>query len=526
MLCSAAAAGPLTREPYLQQVTMESALVVLGVKNPCIATLRLGETGRALEPVASDGAPRTTHVIALKNLRANTAYDYAIEVCGESVGPFTFQTAPGPGDPIQFIALGDSGTGSTAQMRVVEAMRRVQPQPQLLLALGDNAYASGTHEEFQSRFFTPMASMLRRAPVFATPGNHDYATETAQPYFDNFHLPTNNPTGTERYYSFEWGDAHIVSIDTNCAMGLAGGLCSPREQREWLIDDLRASPAKWKLVIMHHPPFSSGVHGDDSPIRGLFASLFEQGGVDLVLTGHDHDYERTYPLLAESVAPKEKRGVTYLVVGSGGAVLRKFPRRQPAWSAARNDKDYGFLDVRIDKDVLTGRLVSADGGIADEFVISKRLDLRLTATATPTKGPAPLTVAFTAVPSHEGASIAWLQGERSSLGTGPTLTHVFTEPGRYQVQVRGTLGSASTMNFLPIEVEAAPPPPRVSEPSVPPPLPSPPVDASPPPRPRPEVTTTAPPPPRGCAGNAMGSFVVTLLGISRRRATGSRTKHG
>ncbi|MCP3101517.1 metallophosphoesterase [Myxococcus sp. K15C18031901] len=521
LLGGEATAGPFTREPYLQNVTRDRALIVFNVRRPCAATLRLGRTGEALESVPTSEGPRTQHVLAVKDLQANTAYDYVVEACGASLGPFTFRTAPGPGDAVHFIAVGDSGTGGAMQMRVAEAM--TDAAPQLFLALGDNAYSSGTHAEFQSRFFAPLAELLRGAPAFATPGNHEYLTDRGQPYFDNFHLPTNNDQDTERYYSFDWGDAHIVSLDTNCAMGLAGGACSPKEQREWLVEDLRASQARWKLVMMHHPPWSSGGHGIDTQFRETFAPLFEQGDVDLVLTGHDHDYERTFPLVGESVAPKGKRGVTYVVVGTGGAVLRKFPNPLPRWTAVRSDKDYGFLDVRIHQDVLTARLVTPDGGVADEFVLSKRVALTLAVATSPLKGFAPLTVSFTAAPSHEGASIEWRLGKEDVVGTGMDHTQVFPSPGVFEVHARAVLGYSQAEKRLLVEVEAPPTPPA--------PPPSNPTQPAPP---RPPVAeqvplehlqeTTGPLSSGGCSGLAAAPLLLTLLGLHFAKRRGERER--
>jgi len=516
-----AEAGPFTREPYLQNVTQEQALIVFNVRRPCEASLRLGPTGEPMESLVASEAARTQHVIPVKRLRAGTAYDYVVEACGDSLGPFTFRTAPAPGDDVHFIAVGDSGTGGAMQMRVAEAMQAEDPQ--LFLALGDNAYSSGTHAEFQSRFFSPMARMLRRTPVFATPGNHEYLTDRAQPYFDNFHLPTNNDQDTERYYSFDWGDAHIVSLDTNCAMGLAGGDCSPKKQREWLVEDLRASQASWKLVIMHHPPWSSGGHGIDTQFREAFSPVFEQGGVDLVLSGHDHDYERTFPLMGESIAPKVKKGVTYVVVGTGGAVLRKFSSPKPGWTAVRSDRDYGFLSVRIHQDVLTARLVTPDGGIADEFVLSKRVALSLTVDASSLRGSAPLTVSFTAAPSHEGASIEWRLGKEDIVGTGLDHTQVFPSPGVFEVYVRAVLGHSRAEQRLLIEVEEPPAPPKPPPPTPsPPPSPVPPVEHV---SREPLQETTGPISPSGCS-STMVAPLLTLVGLRSigRRRVGQRRR--
>ncbi len=157
---------------------------------------------------------------------------------------------------------------------------------ELLLALGDNAYESGTEQEFQDRMFTPMAALLRQVPLFPSLGNHEYVTNQGQPYLDNFYLPANNPAGTERYYSFDWGPVHFVALDSNCAIGLASpDRCTLAAQKSWVAQDLAATRQPWKVVFFHHPPWSSGEHGSQLTMRREFGPLFEQYGVDLVLTG-------------------------------------------------------------------------------------------------------------------------------------------------------------------------------------------------------------------------------------------------
>ena len=179
-------------------------------------------------------------------------------------------------------------------------------------------------------------------PLFASPGNHEYVTNQAQPYLDNIYLPANNPADTERYYSFDWGPVHFVALDSNCAMGLASrGSLHAAAQKSWAAADLAATKQPWKVVFFHHPPWSSGEHGSQLTMRRDFGPLFEQYGVDIVLTGHDHDYERSKAMVGDGVAPSGTRGVVYWVVGSGGASLRSFPIAQPSWTAYRNNTDAG-----------------------------------------------------------------------------------------------------------------------------------------------------------------------------------------
>jgi hypothetical protein len=106
-------------------------------------------------------------------------------------------------------------------------------------------------------------------------------------------------------------------------------------------------------------------------MRDTFAPVFEQYGVDLVLTGHDHNYERSKPMKGSAVAPSGTRGITYLVVGSGGATLRTFPGAQPSWTAFRDNTTMGYLDVVVDGGTLTTKFISSTGTVRDTLTLTK-----------------------------------------------------------------------------------------------------------------------------------------------------------
>jgi hypothetical protein len=367
--------GPaLARLPYLQSVGTTSAIVAFHTPVSCTPFVRFG-AGADLSRSASATAAGWRHGVKLTGLTAGTTYSYVVEACGSRTGVRTFRTATGPGTSrVHFTALGDFGTGGTEQTNVLQELSKPERRGELLLTLGDNAYSSGTDAEFRDRMFKPMAALLRELPLFPTPGNHEYVTNEGQPYLDAFYLPTNNPAGTERYYSFDWGPVHFVALDSNCAIGLASPeRCTLAAQKSWVASDLANSRQPWKVVFFHHPPWSSGAHQSQLKMRREFAPLFEQHGVDLVLTGHDHNYERTRPMKGDAVAPAGTRGIPYLVVGSGGASLRGWPGSQPSWTAYRNNSHYGHLDVVVDGGTLTARFISPGGTVRDSLTLTKTL---------------------------------------------------------------------------------------------------------------------------------------------------------
>jgi acid phosphatase type 7 len=362
--------GPvLPRQPYLQSVGTTSALVAFRTSTSCTPFVRFGE-GAYLSRSASATVTGYRHAVKLDGLTPGRTYSYVVEACGSVTGARTFQTATGADvTRVHFTAMGDFGTGGSLQRKVLQVLTP-ERAGEFLLTLGDNAYSSGTDAEFQGNMFTPMAALLRRTPLFPTPGNHEYITSNAQPYLDNFYLPANNSARTERYYSFDWGPVHFVSLDSNC-LTYPTTECTKAIQQDWVAKDLAATTRPWKIVFFHHPPWSSGDHGSSTSMRKAFAALFEQYGVDLVLTGHDHNYERSKPMKGEAVAASGTKGIPYLVVGSGGATMRPFETSQPSWSAFRDDTNVGFLDVTVDGGTLTAKFITSSNTVRDSLTLTK-----------------------------------------------------------------------------------------------------------------------------------------------------------
>jgi uncharacterized protein (TIGR03382 family) len=371
LTAGASQAATLTRAPYLQRVGTNTAMVAFRLDASCTPEVHYGTQG-ATNQVARSVDSGRIHAVEINGLSPGTEYSYEVLACGARTPIKHFHTAPVPGTRhVHFAAVGDFGTGGNDERQVASSI--LAGKPDVFLALGDNAYESGTEAEIQNNLFAPLAAVLAEVPFFPVAGNHEYVTNQAQPYLDNLYLPT-SPSGGERYYSFDWGHVHFVGLDSNCAVGLASkDRCTMAAQRAWLEQDLAASKADWKIVYFHHPPWSSGAHGSQLTMRHEFGPLFEKYGVDLVLTGHDHNYERSRPMLGDNVAPAGTRGITYLVVGGGGATLRAFDTALPSWSVIRNATDHGFLDVDVSEGTLTAKVLTPSGKEIDSFKLTKQL---------------------------------------------------------------------------------------------------------------------------------------------------------
>jgi Calcineurin-like phosphoesterase len=195
-------------------------------------------------------------------------------------------------------------------------------------ALGDEAYDTGSAEEF-ARCYAPSWGRFRGRTRPAV-GNHEYLTEGAAGYFAYFGARAAPPGG---WYSYDLGAWHAVVLNSNC--GPAGGCEQGSAQEQWLRADLAAHPARCTLAYWHHPRYSSGPHGDDATVEPFWRDL-AAARADVVLSGHDHDYERFAP----------KRGIREFVVGTGGRSHYPILRRT-AGSVVRNWTAYGVLRLTL-----------------------------------------------------------------------------------------------------------------------------------------------------------------------------------
>jgi acid phosphatase type 7 len=353
---SPAGGSVLRRRPYLQQLTDRSAQILwVADRGAAAASVRLslpdgspaGEVTVTEDADASAPGGARQWVAAVEGLSPATTYCYEIRAGDALLRKAGFRTAPDRDrQTARFIALGDSGDGSRDQVAVTAQLRTVPFE--FALHLGDLAYDSGTRGEIDGHYFQMYADLLEKFAMFPASGNHEYETEGAAPFREAFSLPANGgPQGGERWYSFDWGPAHLVALDTEQMVPA---------QAAWLDADLAASDRPWKVVYFHKPGFSSGAHGSNGPVQSLFVPVLVKHQVPLVLSGHDHDYERTTPI----------DGVTYVVTGGGGVGTR--PVGSSSFTAFAESVCH-FVYVTIDGDALTLHAIDATGQQFDSLVL-------------------------------------------------------------------------------------------------------------------------------------------------------------
>lgn len=407
----------IVRGPYLQVVTPTSMVIRWRTNTPTDSQVMYGTDSGQLINSVSDPKNVTDHELTITGLKPATRYSYAI---GASSGDLQadpdqyFKTAPLTGsiDPIRFWVLGDFGNSSQTQFEVRDQIVKATTdrRPDVWIMLGDNAYNKGLEEEFQQHVFEQyQTQFFKNTPFYPTPGNHDYGGQIDSqdiPYFRNFTMPTKGeaggvPSGSESFYSFDYGNVHVVSLDSYGRLSDGKRLYEAGSaQLDWLKRDLTANKQPWTLVFWHHPPYSKGSHDSDTEklmvdIRQQVLPILEQYKVDIVFGGHSHVYERTHPIkghfgLNDSFDPKKHvvsaaspakpneynvgrngQGVIYIVAGSGGQLggeMPGYPLRSAVYS---NNTEGGSMLIDVQNNRLEARMIGTTGNVLDRFMIEK-----------------------------------------------------------------------------------------------------------------------------------------------------------
>ncbi len=254
------------------------------------------------------------------------------------------------GGRLRFLAVADTGSGDANQRAVGQQMALVhQRRPVDLVVLGgDNIYPSGDLSLVESTFRRPYAELLRAGvPFHAVLGNHDIRTANGAPQV------AYKPFGMKgRYYSIRQGPVDFFMLDTN-------GNADWQRQISWLRVVLAQSRAPWKVVVGHHPIYSSGFYGNDPHLAAKLTGLMQRHGVQLYINGHEHNYERSKPL----------QGITYLVVGGGGASLRPVMASE---QTARAASTFSFAEIEATPRELRLWAWDKNGRPLDQAVIARR----------------------------------------------------------------------------------------------------------------------------------------------------------
>ena len=331
---AAADSAQILRYANVQNVSDSSATIAwstsANIPSLVIVTDAAGNSKTAVATVASFPAAQTgmdsdffLYQASFSGLNPAATYSYQVVAGGVALAfpgalPTQFTTA-GNG-PFQFLHFADSGEGNQEQ---TDLSKQMLAEPvALVLANGDLAYDLATYQSVEDNYFGVYRAQMTQVPFFATLGNHEYLTNSALPSLAGRVAPPCGVAAADRgrYYSFDWGNVHFVALDSNDPLtNSIAGTCG---MLNWLASDLQATRKFWRVVFFHHPPYATGKHQDEPPagmVRQAIVPILEQYGVQLVLNGHEHTYERTYALLGGQVVDADSGGIVYVTSGGGGA---------------------------------------------------------------------------------------------------------------------------------------------------------------------------------------------------------------
>ena len=474
-------AQTITRGPYLQQGTPSSIVVRWRTDVATTSRVRYGTTPGNFTTVVSDPASTTEHIVSVTGLQSLTRYYYEV---GTGTAFFVgdandfLETAPAAGVavPTRLWVIGDSGTATTSAAAVRDAFINFtgSRHADVWLMLGDNAYDLGTDAQYQAAVFNMYPTLLQNTTLWSTRGNHESDLNgTGSTYYNIFTLPKNaeaggTASGTEAYYSFEYGNIHFICLD---AFGSSRSATGP--MANWLRSDLASVSRDWIIAFWHHPPYSKGSHDSDVEIelvemRQNMLPILEDGGVDLVLCGHSHSYERSYLLDRHygdsttltsanilnngsgredgtgayikptfGIAPHQ--GAVYAVAGSSGQTSGG-TLNHPAMFISLNN--LGSMVIDLDGNRLDAKFLREIGAIADYFTILK--------------GAASVPAApqnLTATPGNAQVSLTWSASsgatsynvKRSTTSGGPYTTIATTTSTSY---LDTTVANGTTYFFV------------------------------------------------------------------------------
>lgn len=337
--------------PYMQRVYKKAATVLLTTEAEQKLNIKYKKTGNKKWKTKTDSVSSTSHRFRLLRLKQDTDYSYYIvdENGNRLSKTYTFHTRRDikKKNPLKIAVLGDSRDTNSNQILVAGQM--LHWNPDMILHTGD-VCRTGARAEFIDDFFIPYQALIAEKPFYTALGNHEYQTNSGYYYKEFFELPQKN-SFSEDYYSFNENKIHITSINTSLDYSEGS------EMYNWLASDLSNTNKKWKIVITHHPPYSSSTHGSTTNMWNTIVPLFEQYNVDLVLSGHDHTYERI----------QEINGVRYIVTAGGGAP--PYTKDNPIDQSEKFLSDYHFVGLKVYPKKIKFQAIDKYGYVFDKITI-------------------------------------------------------------------------------------------------------------------------------------------------------------
>lgn len=367
-----------TQDPAHQQAItwrssakLEHPLVQLAPARPGVD---LEDHSREIETQAervelADGQEAWSYSAIINGLDPETLYYYRVGSEENWSEWISFTTAATEFKPFRFVYFGDPQVGLQSYCpRIFRQALRAAPDALFWLFGGDQVNRGNSDEEFLD-FFQAGGWMFKCINIIPTVGNHEYPRITGQDerrltplWRPHYTLPENGPEGLEETsYWIDYQGLKLIVLNNNQQVA---------EQRDWLEGILRNNTAKWTILSMHQPIYSTGSDRDNPELQELYLPLIDKYGVDLVLQGHDHTYGRTYPLRNNKIAVAGENGTIFVVSSSGSKFYRQNPRYLHLMAKTALDTQL-FQVIEVEEEALHYRAETATGSIIDQFTIRK-----------------------------------------------------------------------------------------------------------------------------------------------------------
>jgi len=362
------------RAPYLQALGTDSvtvAWVASDTGEPMVDFGPTTEFGSTVSAQSNDAHRAAT----LRGLQPGTWYFYQVRAgdrvlaTGEGL---RFRTDEGSADrSFNFFVTGDIGSKKEqGQIPTGASILRADPRPEMGILCGDIIYKKGNSKNYDRRLMRPWQDLFSQMSIWPALGNHDWKSDPAKNWEKEWYLPNN-----EHYYSFDYGNAHFIALDTR-----DGDLYDRENQVRWLERDLAEhQDADWLFVYYHHPGITCTYKKYNDAVVEYFIPLFDRYRVDVAFAGHAHTYERTYPLYRGEVVSEQQdpqyvdpQGTIYIVSGAGAKPKKKKPTTLCGPTATFRDNTLLWTQVLIEGSTCTIRTWTSEGDeLVDEVIIRK-----------------------------------------------------------------------------------------------------------------------------------------------------------
>jgi hypothetical protein len=328
--------------------------------------------------LATIAGPVQLHSATLIGLKPGTAYLYQVGDGAVWSRIFRFNTEPLQAEAFKFLVMGDSQSFDYAVWRKTLAQAtETNPDSAFFISMGDLVDVGQDYAEWEA-WYSAAAGVLENLPIMPLTGNHECYTPERQfsrpEYFTaQFALPANGPPELRgQVYSFDYGEAHFVMLDSQEGEQARFIPDLIEQQRGWLEADLAATTKKWKLIFIHRPLYGNKPNGINENIRRAFEPIFDKYKVDVVFTAHDHVYARSWPFYAGKAAEAPQQGTVHVATGRTGTKTYSTVRPK-AWNAVfHNPTDQpNYLVVTVADGVLRVGAIGIDGELIDAWLLEK-----------------------------------------------------------------------------------------------------------------------------------------------------------